>query len=166
MMITWDERAVETFKKMWNAGATYQKIGERFGVTKGAVSRQCCRLGLKRREENSPERKAELKKARDLRAIQAKRDKRSSAIGAQVQAINRAPKISPEPFVCARAASVEPRCISLQDFTENTCKYDCSGQDDVQKFAFCGHQTLTGHPWCAAHARIVYNPQAERKRAA
>lgn len=56
------------------------------------------------------------------------------------------PGAKPHPFVAQLAVDIESRQITLQELTDETCKY--------------------GHPWCAAHAAIVWRAPAERKRAA
>jgi hypothetical protein len=155
MKIDWDDRAKANFQQMFAEGATYQKMADRFGVTKGAISRQCCRLGLKRKEPNPPERRAELKKARDERAAQAKRDKRASrfamGVGAQVQAINRGPQVRPQPFVCKEEPRIEPLGVKIMELTDKTCRWPIGSDPSPDVMTYCGHLPFGSSSYCKPH---------------
>lgn len=66
--------------------------------------------------------------------------------------------VQPVPFVCQPLAQVELRHLSLQDLTDQTCKFECSGADHPSAFTFCGNDAVFGKPYCAAHCRVAHLP--------
>ncbi|WFU68273.1 GcrA family cell cycle regulator [Bradyrhizobium brasilense] len=51
----------------------------------------------------------------------------------------------------------------LLELNEGACHWPI-GSPDSSEFKFCGAPTLAGLPYCAAHARIAYNPASERRQ--
>jgi|SRR5579871_2231283 len=70
----------------------------------------------------------------------------------------------PPPFI-PRVVDTSPLNLSLLDLTDDTCKFECSGQDNPALYVFCGHATFGGTPYCARHAKLAYQPQPVRRRA-
>jgi len=55
------------------------------------------------------------------------------------------------------------RC-TIMDLKEYSCRWPIGdpGKDD---FRYCGARGVTGLPYCSYHARIAYQPVADRRRA-
>ena len=67
-----------------------------------------------------------------------------------------APQAAPVPFVPRVVAAAPPRNLTLLELTDDACKWECSGQDDASEFRFCGHDSIEGKPYCAAHCKTSY----------
>ncbi len=52
--------------------------------------------------------------------------------------------------------------MSILNLTEQTCKWPI-GDPGRPDFFFCGRKSDSGIPYCGYHARIAYQPSAERK---
>ena len=51
--------------------------------------------------------------------------------------------------------------ISLEELTENTCKY-MEGHPDQKDSTFCGRKTVEKFSYCPLHLMIVYQPKGKR----
>jgi GcrA cell cycle regulator len=47
--------------------------------------------------------------------------------------------------------------------SESMCRWPL-GDPTTAEFRFCGAHAITGLPYCTHHARVAYQPAAERKR--
>jgi hypothetical protein len=65
-------------------------------------------------------------------------------------------KLTTVPFV-PRIVETKPLHLTLHDLTDEVCKYECSGQEDVALYTFCGAPQFKGS-YCFHHAKIVYQP--------
>ena len=52
--------------------------------------------------------------------------------------------------------------LQLVQLNERTCKWP-NGDPLAEDFSFCGNDAPEG-PYCAYHARIAFQPAAERRR--
>ncbi|MFN7104479.1 MAG: GcrA family cell cycle regulator, partial [Pseudorhizobium sp.] len=57
------------------------------------------------------------------------------------------------------------RKLTLTDLTERTCKWPV-GDPLKDDFHFCGVDASDASPYCGYHAKLAYQPVAERRRAA
>jgi hypothetical protein len=71
------------------------------------------------------------------------------------------PSMAPVPFV-PRVVEVSPRHLTLFEFTDELCKYECTGRDDPRLFKFCGNPQVVGS-YCAARARLCFIPKTDNK---
>ena len=53
--------------------------------------------------------------------------------------------------------------VTILNLNEQTCKWPV-GDPGKPDFFFCGRKSDVGIPYCAFHARIAYQPSAERRR--
>jgi GcrA cell cycle regulator len=62
-------------------------------------------------------------------------------------------------------AVVAPRSagVTIMELREAMCRFPL-GDPTSPEFRFCGARAITGLPYCSHHARIAYQPAAERKR--
>jgi GcrA cell cycle regulator len=49
------------------------------------------------------------------------------------------------------------------ELRESMCRWPM-GDPTKPEFRFCGARSATGLPYCAHHARVAYQPVADRKR--
>ncbi len=55
------------------------------------------------------------------------------------------------------------RRLELTQLTERTCKWPI-GDPLKEEFHFCGNDSPESSPYCNFHARLAYQPSAERRR--
>ncbi|MGZ2466057.1 hypothetical protein ACVJMZ_001581 [Sinorhizobium medicae] len=55
------------------------------------------------------------------------------------------------------------RRLELTELTERTCKWPI-GDPLKDEFHFCGNESPEASPYCTYHARLAYQPSAERRR--
>ena len=53
--------------------------------------------------------------------------------------------------------------VTIMDLRESMCRWPM-GDPTKPEFRFCGARSITGLPYCTHHARIAYQPVADRKR--
>lgn len=80
----------------------------------------------------------------------------------QINAAKAAPRIRPEPFVCAPVPDLDPLHLTLADLKDGNCRFPFG--DDPAAMTFCGHQSLTGRSWCAKHFAVVTVPTPVRRQ--
>lgn len=56
------------------------------------------------------------------------------------------------------------RACTLLDLTSESCRWPV-GEPGAEDFYFCGEKVLGPLPYCGFHARMAYQPAAERRRA-
>jgi GcrA cell cycle regulator len=71
-----------------------------------------------------------------------------------------APEPMPEPVDAA--APMGDRCTILE-LKEYSCRWPI-GEPGTEEFRYCGARSGTGIPYCGYHARIAYQPVADRRR--
>jgi GcrA cell cycle regulator len=53
--------------------------------------------------------------------------------------------------------------VTIMDLRESMCRWPM-GDPTKPEFRFCGARSITGLPYCTHHARVAYQPVADRKR--
>jgi GcrA cell cycle regulator len=75
------------------------------------------------------------------------------------------PRPAPHQFACdetgLRIADVVPLDISIDDLTDDTCRWPYGERPVV----YCGHQPLEGLPYCASHTALATRPWQDRRDA-
>ncbi|WP_134495857.1 GcrA family cell cycle regulator [Microvirga pakistanensis] len=164
---SWTDERVELLKKLWTDGLSASQIAAELGnVTRNAVIGKVHRLGLSGR-------------AKDVKAAPA---------APRVRKITRAPS-APAPIAPQSHSNVvltpiplqpvreEPEMaideqdvaipmserVTIMDLRESMCRWPM-GDPTKPEFRFCGARSITGLPYCTHHARIAYQPVADRKR--
>lgn len=137
MLEPWNDDRVTQLKSLHEAGySCSQMAAELGGTTRNAVIGKLHRMGIcipKGPKQPKPEREVRV------------------SAGVAVQKINRGPKIKAAPFVCQEAADVIPLHLSIEDLTDETCKYPF-GDGQI---TFCGHPVRSA-PYCDAHRKVAY----------
>jgi len=166
MTWTWTDERVELLKKLWSDGLSASQIaGEFGGITRNAVIGKVHRLGLSGRAKSATAGVPRPRKPRP--AAQFTRPAaRPVARGNTALATHALPFIEveaePEPELVDNIVPMGQRCTILQ-LTEATCHWPIGDPGDPE-FFFCGGKSTTGHPYCAYHCRIAYQPVQDRRR--
>jgi GcrA cell cycle regulator len=163
---TWTDERVELLKKLWADGLSASQIaGELGNVTRNAVIGKVHRLGLSGRAKDK------ATSAAPQRPRKAARTPSAPAPIAPQPHINvvSAPiplqPVTEESEVLAEDDMAVPASerVTIMDLRESMCRWPM-GDPTKPEFRFCGARSITGLPYCTHHARIAYQPVADRKR--
>ena len=139
----WTEERVETLKTMWAAGRAMADIMRALGLdSRGAVSGKIARLGLALREPPQPPKPQQTRAQR--RRAASYHFKRAGE------------ELACEPIPPMDDVPPERR-VKLVDLLFGTCRFFC-GETSAPDGGFCPEKAVDGISWCAAHARIVFQP--------
>jgi len=173
--MNWTDERVERLTKLWAEGLSASQIAAQLGgVSRNAVIGKVHRLNLPGRAKAGGNPAA------------ARTQKRATIAP-------RAPTFAPRPVVrpVARAEGGEinkdgidtgtvhavtaykpassnvvvpiSRRLGLTELTERTCKWPV-GDPLKDDFHFCGSESPDSSPYCAYHAKLAYQPVAERRK--
>lgn len=165
--MSWTDERIETLRTMWAARHSAKTIagvlGE--GVTRNAVIGKIHRLGLAERTKPEEEGVAKSRSATTARKTQ---QSQPTVIGNTVLAPKPETLLQTLPQTQVRLAEsvVVPMCesISIMELRETTCRWPL-GDPMTADFSYCGAKSPFGAgPYCAAHARIAYQPTVDRRR--
>jgi GcrA cell cycle regulator len=142
---TWTAERVNQLKSHFEAGLSCSQIADEIGVSRNAVIGKINRMRLSRFG-------AVIAKPRQRRA--PPRFSSQHHILAALRA---------EPLPLRQEAPVEnmSRC-SLVDLAEEECRWPIS-DPGARDFGFCGRKAVNGLPYCAAHARMAYQPASGQR---
>jgi GcrA cell cycle regulator len=159
----WTEERVELLKKLWSEGLSASTIAaELGGITRNAVIGKVHRLGLSGRAKAPAAAAPRQRKARpQANVFRAVRPVTRGNTALATQALP-AYEIEVEPDPVENVVPIGQRCTILE-LTDSKCHWPIGdpGQPD---FFFCGGRTLTSLPYCGYHARVAYQPVADRRR--
>lgn len=163
--IGWSEERVELLKKLWSDGLSASQIaGELGGITRNAVIGKVHRLGLSGRAKAPSSAAPRPRRARP--AAHQMRIARPAMRGNTALARHAYPvyelEPEPEPQPLENIVPIGQRC-SLLDLSDAKCRWPI-GDPGANDFFFCGGKPLSELPYCAYHARIAYQPVADRRR--
>ena len=158
--MSWTDERVELLKRLWADGLSASQIAaELGGVTRNAVIGKVHRLSLSGRAKQSS-----APRPRRPRATKAPRPQRPVTIGNTALKLQRAPQPRRLPALEDVVVPI-PLRKSILALDEKTCRWPI-GDPTAEDFSFCGHAPRENAPYCEYHARIAYQPQIERRRAA
>ena len=159
--MTWTDERVELLKKLWSDGLSASRIaGELGGITRNAVIGKVHRLGLAGRAKTPS---SSTPRARKPRSAPAFRTMRPSVRGNTALAHAAvAYDLDREPEPIENIIPIGQRC-SLVQLSEGKCRWPI-GDPGQAEFFFCGGKAIEGLPYCGYHARIAYQPLADRRR--
>lgn len=166
--MSWTDERVELLKKLWSDGLSASQIAARMGdVTRNAVIGKVHRLGLSGRARPARSPRPRVSKPRMPQHP-------SPSPGFNVRgnvALKPTPKVEPEPEAEPEPAPAPIQAVDLPsgervtilNLTEKTCKWPIGDPTDAD-FHFCGRQSMTGLPYCKAHAEVAYQPMQDRRK--
>lgn len=79
--------------------------------------------------------------------------------------LNTLPRPARLPVPAVNVVVPIPLRATILTINDRTCKWPI-GDPAAEDFCFCGHPPRDGVPYCEYHARIAYQPQTDRRRAA
>jgi GcrA cell cycle regulator len=155
---------VELLKKLWADGLSASQIAAEIGgISRNSVIGKVHRLGLagraKRPAMAMPRRRNRRPRRETMRI--ARPAVHGNTTLASIHAFEPAPR--PEPEVIEITIPIGQRCSTLE-LSDGKCRWPI-GDPSTPDFFFCGGKTIEGLPYCGYHARIAYQPVADRRRA-
>jgi GcrA cell cycle regulator len=166
---TWTDERVELLKKLWTDGLSASQIAAELGnVTRNAVIGKVHRLGLSGRAKDAkpngsaaPARPRKATRAPSAPAPIPPQPHNNNVVIAPIslQPVTQEPAVFVEEDM---AVPVSER-VTIMDLRESMCRWPM-GDPTKPEFRFCGARSVTGLPYCTHHARIAYQPVADRKR--
>ncbi|OHV73262.1 GcrA family cell cycle regulator [Ensifer sp. LCM 4579] len=170
--MNWTDERVEKLKKLWSEGLSASQIAAQLGgVSRNAVIGKVHRLSLPGRAKAGgtttparPKRATSAPRAPNYAARAVTRTVARPA-GATVLKEEVAVDLVAEQEIAPEANIVLPmsRRLELTQLTERTCKWPI-GDPLKEEFHFCGNDSPESSPYCNYHARLAYQPSAERRR--
>ena len=148
--MTWTDERIAILRQMFERAEPFSIIARELGITRNAAIGKAHRLGLYREAPTQPGGRPKSDKPKLVRERRITVVKPSKPLPPEIHA---APVIAP--------GEVVPLHVGLSDLTESTCKWPFG---TATPYTFCGHASVGGLPYCAAHARIAYQPPSERRQ--
>ncbi|AWM88243.1 GcrA family cell cycle regulator [Microvirga sp. 17 mud 1-3] len=164
---TWTDERVELLKKLWADGLSASQIASELGnVTRNAVIGKVHRLGLSGRAKDKVAAPAAQRPRKVARPPSTPTpivpQNRNNVV---IAPISRPPVAEEEPVTMAEDDIAIPMSerVTIMDLRESMCRWPM-GDPTKPEFRFCGARSMAGLPYCGHHARIAYQPVADRKR--
>ena len=143
--MSWTEEKVNKLKELWGKGKTASQISEIIGgVSRNAVIGKAHRLNLS----------IKIKKRSSHNNYTLKEESPQRKITNNSKRLKFRSLVLDKNFEAAKN-------ISLEELTENTCKY-MEGHPDQKDSTFCGRKTVEKFSYCPLHLMIVYQPKGKR----
>ncbi|WP_420102792.1 GcrA family cell cycle regulator [Bosea sp. (in: a-proteobacteria)] len=169
----WTDERVELLKKLWSDGLSASQIAAELGsVTRNAVIGKVHRLGLSGRAKSAAAPAAP--RATAPRKAPARAPSHPMANPAPTRGTHAlAPSFEEQAEAETQAAPQRQQAeevvipfserVTIMDLREYMCRWPM-GDPTTPEFRFCGARSQTGMPYCTHHARIAYQPAADRRR--
>ncbi|WP_210496833.1 GcrA family cell cycle regulator [Microvirga antarctica] len=164
--LTWTDERVELLRKLWTDGLSASQIATELGnVTRNAVIGKVHRLGLSGREKDKAAAAQRPRKAARAPSapVAIPPQNRSNVVLAPVPrpaVVHEAPVLPVEDDEIGVPVSER---VTIMELRESMCRWPM-GDPTKAEFRFCGARSIGGLPYCDHHARIAYQPVADRKR--
>lgn len=173
----WPEERIARLKELFAQGLPYSAMGEALGCTRNAAMGKAKRLGLSRPVYLQGGRPASLVSTRQTRgskeggeafAVIKRIKSRREAHAGGMSTVRRLGKRKCEGYE-SYASGVSPISrpalnLAFMQLTNDTCKFECSSNDEPKNYVFCGHPVIEGKPYCSDHCKVVYVPVPKRTR--
>lgn len=168
----WTDERVELLKKLWSDGLSASQIAAELGsVTRNAVIGKVHRLGLSGRAKSAAQpaapRNAAPRKAPTRSPSHPMANPAAATRGAHALAPSFAPQAdveaAQEPAPSEDVVIPFSERVTIMELREYMCRWPM-GDPTTAEFRFCGARSQTGMPYCGYHARIAYQPAADRRR--
>ena len=159
--MSWTDERVERLGKLWMEGRSASQIATELGngVSRNAVIGKIHRLGLSGRPAVAVEADPERAKPKPI----------SKVVQRIPMPVEVAPPVQPKPYQMSQPIPISDVVIPFSDrvtimeLRETMCRWPL-GDPTSSEFRFCGCRTAGSIPYCSAHARVAFQPVAERRR--
>ncbi|UGA45988.1 GcrA family cell cycle regulator [Bradyrhizobium quebecense] len=151
--VTWTPDRIERLTTLWKANQmSAAEIGAEMGISRSAVIGKANRLGLTDRRRPPTFGRPPRERASRPRVTRGDDPRRITRVASALAMVS-------ERVDVAFTAPPECKPIPLVELTDEKCHWPIGavGDDD---FGFCGHSSLRGLPYCAAHTRVAHRPAA------
>ena len=159
--MSWTDEKVTLLREFWGQGLSASQIAQRIGgVTRNAVIGKVHRLSLSGRAKqvSSNPRPRKVRTSSPHRPSTRHYISGNTALKTHAQpAPRRLPPVPIEDIVVPISLNVP-----LMDLSDQMCKWP-SGDPGTDEFAFCGHKSWNGLPYCHYHSRVAYQPPDRRR---
>lgn len=171
----WNDERVETLKKLWSEGLSASQIAANLGgVSRNAVIGKVHRLKLSSRGRATGAPARQKKAAKPVVSVASKPSARASAptrsmpasIGANALQVQFDSEAVAQTYIRPVQDNVVvpiSRRLRLVELSERTCKWP-NGDPLAEDFSFCGTEAGETGPYCKYHAKLAYQPAADRRR--
>jgi GcrA cell cycle regulator len=157
--MSWTDERVELLKKLWADGLSASQIASELGsVTRNAVIGKVHRLGLSGRAKSLMPSAPRARKPRTHAMLRIRPAMRGNTALAAVYDMD----VVAEPDEVENVVPMGQRC-SLLELNDSKCRWPI-GDPGSAEFSFCGGKTVEGVVYCGYHARIAYQPVADRRK--
>ncbi|CAD7052452.1 GcrA cell cycle regulator [Pseudorhizobium endolithicum] len=172
--MNWTDERVEKLKRLWAEGLSASQIAAQLGgVSRNAVIGKVHRLNLPGRAKaggSATSTRAVKRPAPSARPANypARSVTRTVTRTVGATALKEEIDIAAEEIEFVPPSNVVvpiSRKLALTDLTERTCKWPM-GDPLKDDFHFCGVDASEASPYCGYHARLAYQPVADRRKAA
>ncbi len=163
---TWTDERVELLKKLWADGLSASQIAAEIGgVTRNAVIGKVHRLGLSGRAK-APAAASAVRQAAPRKAASSggHRTVPRSPAPSQARPVIEFPVQTEIADIVSEDVIVPfSERVTIMELKEGMCRWPM-GDPTKAEFRFCGAKCGIGTPYCTHHARIAYQPAADRRR--
>ncbi|CAG1006266.1 MAG: GcrA cell cycle regulator [Rhizobiaceae bacterium] len=168
--MNWTDERVDLLRKLWSEGLSASQIAAQLGgVSRNAVIGKVHRLKLSSRGRSTatPARQKKAVQAAATKAVSRAATTRPMTVSVGATALQT--QFDAEPvarqYLRPQQDVVVPisRRLQLVQLSERTCKWP-NGDPLSEDFSFCGNDCADTGPYCRYHAKIAYQPAAERRR--
>jgi len=134
----WTDDRVAVLEKLWGEGKTAAEIAKELGegVTRNAVIGKAHRLKLSSRLSPIQQNTKKIKKEARPPVVRRSSKKIPIILGKQ---------------------------LKMEELKEKQCRWP-NGEPENEDFSFCGHDSIEGAPYCAAHAEIAYQVTSRARK--
>ncbi len=164
--VSWTDERVEVLARLWGDGLSASQIAAQLGsVTRNAVIGKVHRLGLSGRNKAAPPPQAQKvrKPARPLGLTPVPPAPVPPGILGASQPVVSMEAPTAQPDIAEEIVIPFSDRVTIMELRESMCRWPL-GDPTTPEFRFCGQRSPAGVPYCAHHARVAYQPAADRKR--
>lgn len=164
--VRWTDAQIEEVKGYHAQKLSYSFIGDKFGVTKGAIAGLIKRLGLATSEREMRLRRREKAEQQAVeREIKRQARERAHKPNWNIQRPKRQSHFNTD-GIRDLPPEVSPIAVSFFELKDTHCRWPLGDPRDIAEMKFCGGLPLKDKPYCMKHCLCAYAPQESTTRKA